>query len=235
MKLEWNNAATMMVGLLALSVVLFFVFRHHYPREKGLTVRQIAAIGIFGAMSAVLYVVPIFTIKLPFFPSFLTLHFDEIPVLICAIAFGPEAGLGVILVKTLIKLPISSTLYVGELCDLILSSVYVLITVFLYRRFKGVKGMAIALGIATPIQVLTAMLLNVYVMIPFYMTVFGFTEQGLLFVMQKAVPMISNVGWSYAFFAVLPFNLLKDAIVVAVSLLIYQPLRIFIEREQKKA
>ena len=70
--------------------------------------------------------------------------------------------------------------------------------------------------------VIAAMLLNVYVMIPFYMNLFGMTEEGLLAVMQMAIPAIKDISWSYALLAVLPFNLLKDAIVLTVTFVVYR-------------
>ena len=66
------------------------------------------------------------------------------------------------------------------------------------------------------------MLLNVYAMIPFYMNLYGINAEGLLAVMQLANPAIKDVGWSYAFFAVLPLNIITDAIVGAVTFVVYR-------------
>ena len=48
------------------------------------------------------------------------------------------------------------------------------------------------------------------------------TEEGLLAVMQMAIPAIKDISWSYALLAVLPFNLLKDAIVLTVTFVVYR-------------
>ena len=225
------------ITLLVLYVLLVLATGKFYatlnPSRDYSHVRMISRVGIFGAMAAILYMVPVFKLKLPFFPSFLELHFDEVPAFIAGFAYGPLAGFAVIVVKTIIKLPMSSTLLVGELTDLILSSIYVCVAAFIYQKKRNLKGVAIGFGIATALQVIVAMVLNVYVMIPFYSSVMGFKISDLLFLMQKAVPAITDVQWSYAFFAVLPFNLFKDAIVIIVTFILYRSLHVFLRFEGK--
>ena len=193
----------------AVLVVAFIVLGFYLKKHpNSISVRFISRVAIFTAMATILYVVPIFQFKLPFFPAFLEIHLDEIPSMIAGFAFGPWVGIATVFLTSLIKLPFSSTMYVGELSDFLLRTV---------------------------VQVLLAMVLNVYVLIPFYINLMGFTEEALLGMMQAAVPSISNVGWSYAFFAVLPFNLLKDAIVIAVTLVCYKLLARFLERFHQEA
>lgn len=200
----------------------FRFFGAYNEQRKFNSTRFIARVAIFGAFAAILYVVPIFTINLPFIPSFLSLHFDEIPAFIAGFAYGPLSGLSVILIKTLIKLPMTSTVGVGELTDLLLSGAYVSIAAFIYKKKRNLKGVAIGFGLATLFQLGFAMLLNVYLMIPFYMNLYGIDKAGLLRVMQLANPAIKDIGWSYAFFAVLPFNLIKDVIVIIVTFFVYR-------------
>lgn len=211
--------------------VIFFVlvvrvYLSAYPGKDYNRVRLMTRIAVFGAISTILYVVEIFTVKLPFFPSFLSLHFDEIPAFIAGFAYGPWAGIAVIAIKTIIKLPFSSTLLVGEVCDLILSSIYVFIVTFIYQKKRNLKGVAIGFAIGTAVQIIAAVLLNVYAMVPFYLWRYEMTSDSLLFVMRLAMPAISDVGWSYAFIAVLPFNALKDAIVIIMTFLIYRSLHL---------
>ena len=226
-----------------IALVLFFALfvgtillyaSYHKGENQFNPVRFITRVAMFGAMSTVLYAVPVFKFSLPFFPSFLEIHFDEVPAFICGFAYGPLAGLAVVLVKTLVKLAISgsSTMLVGELCDLILSTVYIGIASFIYKRKRNLKGVAIGLGIATAVQVIVAMLLNVYAMIPFYMMVMGFPEGALLGAMQKAMPMITDVKWSYALIAVLPFNLLKDALVIVITFIVYHYIHRFLRMKK---
>jgi riboflavin transporter FmnP len=197
-------------------------------------VRFITRVAMFGAMSTILYAVPVFKFSLPFFPSFLEIHFDEVPAFICGFAYGPLAGLAVVLVKTLVKLALvgSNTMLVGEACDLVLSSVYIFIAAFVYKKIRNLKGVAIGLSIATAVQVFVAMLSNVFVMIPFYMMVMNYPEALLLQLMQKAMPFITDVKWSYAVAAVLPFNLLKDALVIVITFIVYHYIHRFLRMKK---
>ena len=220
----------------AVLVVAFIVLGFYLKKHpNSISVRFISRVAIFTAMATILYVVPIFQFKLPFFPAFLEIHLDEIPSMISGFAFGPWVGIATVFLKSIIKLPFSSTMYVGELSDFILSTTYVLITSLIFQKKRNIAGASIGIAAGTVVQVLLAMVLNVYVLIPFYINLMGFTEEALLGMMQAAVPSISNVGWSYAFFAVLPFNLLKDAIVIAVTLVCYKLLARFLERFHQEA
>ena len=217
------------IAILLMVTLTVRLFHWFFPSDRKYSLtRMMARVAIFGAMATLLYVVPVFKIKLPFFPSFLELHFDEVPAFIAGFAYGPTVGFLVLVIKTVIKLPFSTTLLVGELTDLILSSIYVCTAAFIYKKKRNLKGVAIAFGIATLIQVVSAMLLNVYVMIPFYSTVMEYPVEDILGMMKKAIPAITDIQWSYAFFAVLPFNLLKDVIVIIMTFLIYRSLHHFL-------
>ncbi len=231
----------MQITALALSIlaIVFTVmlFNKGKQKEKYSPVRLMARVAIFGAMATILYAVPVFKFSLPIFPSFLELHFDEVPIFICGFAYGPLAGFPVVILKTVLKLLFNptTTFFVGELTDIILSTVYVVIATWIYQKKRNLKGVAIGFGIATVIQVFVAMLLNVYIMIPFYSQVMGYPIDMLLGMMQKAIPAITDTGWSYAFFAVLPFNLIKDAIVIVLTFLIYRSLHVFLRFDKKMA
>ena len=103
-------------------------------------VRFMTRVAIFGAISSILYVVDIFQIHLPFLPSFLALHFDEIPAFIAGFAYGPWAGFAVIAIKTVIKMPFTRTLLVGELSDLVFSTVFVVPAALIYKKGAISKG-----------------------------------------------------------------------------------------------
>ncbi len=230
-----NVLAALFVAVLAVVTVrLYFAV---FPSQRYSPVKMIARVAIFGAMASILYLVPVFNFALPIFPSFLKIHVDEIPAFIAGFAYGPITGIAVVAIKTAAKLILlgsPETMGVGELTDLILSSVYVFIATFAYSKKRNLKGVAIGFGIATAVQIIVAMLLNVYVMIPFYMNVKGYPLDSLLFAMRLANPAISDVGWSYAFLAVLPFNALKDVIVIVLTFLLYRSLHVFLRFEGRK-
>lgn len=234
--MDYYPIVTMVVlGILIIATGKLYGAMH--PSAEYSPVRMISRIAIFGAMSSILYLVPIFKVKLPFFPSFLELHFDEIPAFIAGFAYGPLTGVAVIAIKTAMKFVfygVTPTLGVGEATDLILSSIYVFIACVIYKKKRNLKGVAIGFGLATLVQVVAAMVINVYLMIPFYCNVMNYPVDSLLRLMKLAMPAINDVEWSYAFIAVLPFNLLKDAIVIAVTFVLYRSLHVFLRFEGKK-
>ena len=238
--MDWVKAVAIILffAISIFSARMFYVF---FPQEKPNRIRFMSRIAIFGAMAAVLYAVPVFKFPVPFFPSFLEFHFDEIPAFVAGFAYGPLAGFLVILIKTVLKLLFSgtSTLFVGELTDVILSTIYVCIAAIIYKKIRNLKGVAIAFTAATAAQIVVAMVLNVYVMIPFYANVMGFPVAQLQKLMQMANPAINDVGWSYAFLAVLPFNAMKDGIVIFITFPVYRSihkyLRIDAPKRKKRA
>ncbi len=231
--MDWHSVASIVLIVAFLVLIILFYLKEHRSSSFDWP-RFVARVAVFSAISAVLYVVPLFQINLPIFPSFLALHFDEIPIFVCGFAYGPVPALAVILVKTVIKLPFTSTLCVGELSDLLFSTAFVLPAVLVYQKKRNLKGVAIGFALATIIQVVVAMVMNVYAMLPFYMFVMGFSEEALLSMCQAANPAITSLGWPYAFLAVLPLNLIKDAIVIVVTFIVYRTLHVFL-RYQKQA
>ena len=221
-------------GLIIFCVCLVKVYSHFQPNKEFNWVKFVARVGIFAAISTILYIVPIFQISLPFVPSFMSLHFDEVPAMIAGYAYGPIVGEAVLLVKTIIKLPMTHTMCVGELADFIFSSVYILPATLVYKHIRNMKGVFIGFGISTVLQVLTAMTLNVYWILPFYMNVMGYPAEQLLQLCQKAVPLITDLKWSYAFFGVMPLNVIKDVCVFIITFLVYRTIRKALHWEKKK-
>ena len=221
------------LGLL-LIVFVFSVAKHFFDLkghvEKQNRTRFLVRVAVFGGFSAILYCVPFLKFPVPFFPPFLEFHFDEIPAFIASFAYGPVVGLLVLLVKTLIKLPLTSTLGVGELSDLVFSAAFILPAAIIYKKHRNFKGVFIGLAIGTLFQLTVSLLTNIYITIPFYLKVMEFPEIAILKMCQAANPNIKNIGWSYGLLAVLPFNAMKDAAVILLTLFTYKSVHRFIDK-----
>ena len=74
------------VTSIVLIVAFLVLLLRFYMKEHRTTTfdwpRFVARVAVFSAIAAVLYVIPLFSINLPIFPSFLALHFDEIPIFV---------------------------------------------------------------------------------------------------------------------------------------------------------
>ena len=221
-----------MMGLLILIVIGLFILSYfNYKKKKINPVKFITVTGIFGALAVILYVVvPDF--GLGFTPPWLKVHLDEIPMFLAGYMYGPIAALMVDLIKTLVKLPMSSTACVGEIGDFIFSLVFVLPAVLIYERKRKLSSVFIGFGVSTVAQIIFAMLMNVYFMIPFYSMLYGLPESVLEGMCTKIIPAVQgeNWKWLYASIMVAPMNAIKDSIVIVVVLLLYKRLHILINR-----
>lgn len=229
-------AKGIILGLLLL-IFVFLVAKHYFDLkghvEKENRTRFIVRVAVFGGFSAILYCVPFLKFPVPFFPSFLEFHFDEIPAFIGAFAYGPMTGFYILLVKTFIKLPMTNTLAVGEIADLLYSLAFIMPAALFYQKNHTFKGAIKALILGLFCQLVVSLVANVYVMFPFYMRMFGLSEAALLKVCQLANPAIQDVRWSVGFIAVLPFNVIKDAAIILVTMLVYKSTHTLFDRLQK--
>lgn len=180
-------------------------------------VRFVARAGIFSALAAILYIATDF-LPIPMFSDFLKLHIDEVPVFIAAFAYGPFMGIVVLIVKTLIKLPLTQTACIGELADFLYSLVFVIPACLIYQKRRKFSFVLIGFGVSLIIQLAVSLLFNVYVMIPFYGKLFELPQE---FIDSK---------WIFGLTAVLPFNAIKDVIVIALTLLTYKTLHKLIDK-----
>lgn len=222
---------TLIFGIVV--VIFVFAFLKAYSADNKhakykFGTKQIVRVGIFGALSGIFYIFIKFPV--PFLPSFLEFHFDEIPAFIASFAYGPVSGLLVLVIKTLIKLPFTRTLGVGELSDLIYSAAFILPAALIYKRKRNFKSVIIGLSIGTVFQLAVSLLSNIYLMIPFYMKVMELPEIAILNMCKLANPKITDVGWSYGLLAVLPFNVIKDAAVIVLTLITYKSVHRFIDK-----
>lgn len=226
-------ARVIILGIVVIAWLTWFVkvfFDQNITKKSINWTRFIVRVAIFGAMAAILYAVPVLKFPVPIFPSFLEFHFDEIPAFIAGFAYGPFSAICVLLIKTVIKLPLSSTLCVGEITDFIFSAAFIIPATLFYKHRRRFSGAAIGIAIGTLCQVVISVILNIYAMVPFYMSVYGLNEEQLLAICQAANPAIKDIKWAYGLMAVLPFNLIKDSIVVLVTMLVYKSLHRLIDK-----
>lgn len=221
-----------MMGICILIVIGLFIFSYFsFKKKKTNPIKFMTVTGIFGALAVILYVV-IPDFGLGFTPPWLKVHLDEIPMFLVGYMYGPLAAVMVNLIKTLVKLPLTTTACVGEIGDFIFSIIFVLPAVILYEKRRKLSSVFIGVGASTLLHIIFAMILNVYFMIPFYASFYGMPEAVLEGMCNKIVPTVKgeNWKWLYAGIMVAPMNAIKDTIVIAAVLLLYKRLHILINR-----
>ena len=119
---------------------------------------------------------------------------------------------------------------VGELADFIYSSAFIIPAAIIYKKHRSVKGALVALLIATLIQVLTSSLITSFLILDFYIFMMGFPKGAILGMCQAANPRITSLGWTFWAYVGVPFNAMKDAMVVAITFILYKRLHRVIDR-----
>lgn len=221
-----------MMGICIAVVIGLFVISYFSYKKKNINpIKFMTVTGIFSALAVLLYVV-IPDFGLGFTPPWLKVHLDEIPMFLVGYMYGPLAAIVVNLIKTLIKLPLTTTACVGEIGDFIFSLIFVLPAVILYEKRRKLSSVFIGVGISSLVHIIFAMILNVYFMVPFYAMFYGLPESVLEGMCSKIVPSVQgeNWKWLYAGIMVAPMNAIKDTMVIVVVLLLYKRLHILINR-----
>ncbi len=137
-------------------------------KEKLLTTKNVVLMGMFGALAGVLM---LFEFPLPFLaPSFYGLDVSEVPVLIGTFAMGPVAGAIMEVVKILVKLVLkpTSTGFVGEFANLVISCSMVITAGLIYKISHTRKGAMTGLVVGTVLMAAVGVAANALVMLPFY-------------------------------------------------------------------
>ncbi len=205
-----------------------FIFGGTMKNKKILD--YITKVAIFAALSIMLYFFPKF--PLPFlFPSFLDVQFSNLPAILGGFVLGPVGGCAVVLIRTLVKLPFSSTMYVGELADFLIGFFTVLISSLVYRYSKTKKGGIIGLVLGTITWVVVAIIANGTFLINFYKEVAGI--DAIIGMLESLFPTVneSNFMKIYLFGAVLPFNLMLASIVSLITFLVYKKISFLFKKD----
>jgi len=229
-----NSYTRVFIALSILLVTFPIIYVRQKKSHKIFTVSFIVKTSIFAALSIVLYTVPVLKFPLPIFPSFLEIHLDEIPIFISSFAYGPLSGIFIIIIRTLVKLPLTTTLGVGELIDFLYSLVFIIPASLIYQKHRNFKGATMSLIIGLLLQVTIASFITSFVMLDFYALVLGIPKEVILNMCKAINPNITSLGWPFLFYVALPFNLIKDAIVIVLTLLLYKKLHKIIDKIPSK-
>lgn len=226
----------LVIFLIFIIIILAKFVTKMFFQDNKMSTKFIARTAVFSAVAIILYTVPFFKFTLPIFPSFLEIHLDEIPAFMAGFAYGPLSAFLVILIKTIVKLPMTATAGVGELADIIYSIAFVVPAAIIYKKKHNIKGALIALSLATVIQVTVASFTTTYLMLDLYVALYpGLTREVILAMCRAINPAIRNLGFDFLLMVCLPFNALKDAIVVFVTIILYKRLRLlFMKIEAQK-
>ena len=183
--------------------------------KSRLSVATMTRIAILAAAASIL-----FLIEIPIV-AFYKLDLSNIPVLLGAFSMGPVPGVIILALKSAIGLLHSSSAGVGELADFVMGAALVIPASVIYHRNKNRKNAIIGMAIGTVCMVIVGVLMNKWVMLPFYMGAFHMDMDGII----KAAGVAGvDSEWKLLLRVTGPFNLLKGCVLSLVTGLIYKPL-----------
>ena len=177
--------------------------------------KKIALVALFSAIGAILMYLDF---PLPIAPSFIKMDLSELPVIIGGFLMGPISCIAISVLKVLIKFVIkgTSTMFVGELANIIGSIAYALPASIIYTKLKTKQRAIIGLIIGIIIT-----LCNASFIFPIYIKVFNMSEDAIIKMCNKIFPFIDSMGKVYIL-SVFPFNIVKFTITSIITCIFYK-------------
>lgn len=190
-------------------------------KQNGRQISSARKITTTGILTAIAYVLMILEFPIPIMPSFIKMDFSELPALLASFALGPWYGALVCLLKNLLHMPFSSSLYIGELSNFILGCCFVVPAGYIYKHKKDKKHALTGSLIGAVIMAAVSLVSNYFIVYPLYGKFMNFTTEIILSMYQALLPSIQTLPEALLIFNV-PFTLVKGLIDVALTFLIYK-------------
>lgn len=183
--------------------------------RTSISVQYMTRIAILSAMASILFLIEIPVV------AFYKLDLSNVPVLIGAFSMGTVPGLVILLIKSLTGMLHSSSMFVGELADFLMGAALVIPASIMYARNKNRKTAAIGMMLGTLCMTVAGVLLNEFVLIPFYVNAFGLNIDIIVGMATKALPFVQT-RWQLLLYVTAPFNVLKGVVLGIVTFLLYK-------------
>ena len=189
--------------------------------DRVLATRKVVMIGMFSAISGILYC---FDFALPIAPSFYKLDLSELPVMIGAYAFGPSVGVLIEFIKIILKLFMkgTSTAFVGELANFAVGSSFVIPAATLYYSNRTKKTALKSCILGTICITLFGTAFNAVYLLPAFAKLYGMPLEAILEMGAKVNPLAGNDIVTFVLACVAPLNLIKGTVISLLTLLIYK-------------
>lgn len=189
-------------------------------RKKFSDTHYIAYTAIFSTMAAVLMLLefPLF-----FAPGFYKLDLSELPVMICTFYLGPVAGVAAEFLKVFLKLLLkgTSTAFVGDFANFAVGCTFVLPASVIYHARPSKKTALIGMLAGTVLMTVFGSAFNALYLIPKFAQLFHMELEKIVAMGTGVNRHITSV-YTLVLYAVVPFNLLKGAVISALTFLLYK-------------
>ncbi|MGM9530820.1 ECF transporter S component [Intestinibacter sp.] len=191
--------------------------QYSIKRQK-ISAKIIAQIGILAAIS---YLLRFFEIPLPIFPPFLRIDLSDVVAVFGGISMGPVVGFIIVVIKNLLQaITGSSTGGVGEFANILIAGPYVLMISIFCKKANSYKNVLIGAVIGTILMAIIGSVVNYYIMFPLYSKVM-IPMEAIISMGTALNPKVTDL-FSFMIWLIIPFNIVKGAIMTAVILPLYK-------------
>ena len=181
-------------------------------------------VSLFAVLS---FVISLFKVPLFFTLPIYKIDFGESIILFGALYLGPMNGILIALIKTLISLILrgSRTLMLSELTDFFVSATLAFTSsIYINKTNDKLKNLITGSLIGTLLRSFISTVLNYYVLIPIFSSMFNFPINSFIMKAHKFFPIIDSL-FNFVVFITLPFNLIKSAISSIIAILLYKNIK----------
>ena len=230
---KYKILAIILVIVVALLLVsLMWIYRKK-KYQNNVTVKEVSTIGIFTALSMVLYLLKF---NLPIFPPFLEFNFSLLPIIIIGFMMGPIEGVTIVLLRGIIKLPMTSTFCVGEVADILIGIPVILVTSLIYKKYHTRKGAIVSLLLGIITWIVAGVLSNYLINVPFFLELYCNGNVEAFISALSVIPGVTaeNYMIKYLIYATVPFNALLATVVSFVTFIVYKKISILFEKITKE-
>ena len=188
------------------------------------SVRRLTTVAMMGAVA---FVLMYFSISIPVLSPFAEMELAALSELIGGFILGPVAAIEIICVKLLLKIVFkgSISMMTGEFQNLLLSMSFVLPAVIYYRRHRTKKAAVIGLVMGSVLSIAMAVLTNLYLILPFYIRLYGMDWDGIVAMCSAANPWVKDVPTMVAF-SIVPFNVVQRVLHSVLAILLYKKISV---------
>ena len=151
--------------------------------------------------------------------AFYKLDLSALPAILGGFAMGPVQGLAVVVVKNLVRMLRSDSMYVGQLADILMVGSFVLVSSLIYHRNKSQKGALIAMVSGTAAMIVASVLVNAFILVPAYQVLMHLDLEKILAMAKWS---FIDSTFKLVIFVTAPFNLLKGVVLSVLTYLLYK-------------
>ena len=141
------------------------------------------------------------------------------------------AGVLIVFIRVMVQMVISgsNSMFTGELQSFLLGVALILPAALLYRHKKTRKEALLGMTAGTLVSTFTAVLTNLYLIIPFYVALYNMNMDQIILSCSKVNPMMNSVT-TMVILGIVPFNLIKYGINCLITFAVYKKISPMIHR-----